>query len=841
MTRKNGPTGVPSPAPVENINGLRLNMPDSRSVAPLKIALTYVLVAALYIAVSDELAASLARTHEALKMVSLLKGWGFVVVTGIVLYFMVRRHVAAQQRIQKSLIDSSERLALITATTPVFLFEIDPTGTIHHATKSFQGTFSPNIIGSNFLSLIPEGERTTVAELVQSAFATSTQKSLEYTTDADGAEPRTFSLTISPLHRANGLQHLLVTAYDITQLRNVEEQARFQAHLLGAVGQAVIVTDNEGTVLYWNNAAETIYGWPAAEVMGRNILDIAPAPALRSATPSIWAHLKKGERWSGEFLARRKDGSSFPALVTIAPITNNKGKVTGVIGISMDITEQKQTEEALRQSHQRFELVSRASNDTIWDWDIAANKLWMSESFFTKYGYKKCENVSLEEWEKLIHPEDRERILKSRRNAIEQKAESWREEYRFLHAGGSTSYVVDRGFLLYDENGTPVRMVGSMVDVTTLKLAELDQRYLAEERQKLLDQLRLQFERMPIGYMLLDAKFRITEWNPSCERIFGFTRAEAMGRSPFDLIVPSSLQSFVDEFTERLKTGKETLTVIIENVAKDGHTVLCEWYDTPLYDDQGNYTGLMAMVQDITERRLAEEELRKSNIQLRNLSAYLQSVREQERKHIAREIHDELGQELTALKMQAAIIQKAIAKLEAMAPKAELLELTGSLASMADTSIKTVRRIATELRPDVLDKVGLIDALKWQAQEFEKRTGVQCLFVSRIDEWNFPDEVATALFRIFQEALTNVSRHAAATRVAAELSLREGWVEFRVEDNGRGITQEQVDNTSSLGLLGLVERARLLGGTATIVGAPGRGTTIRVQIPLPHQTHSNEP
>lgn len=816
-------------------------MRDTNSKAPLRIALTYAIVAGLYITVSDRLVNTLSPTREALVTISQIKGWGFVVLTGLLLFITLRKHVSTQQKIQDALRANNERLALITATTPVFLFEIDRTGAILHATKPFHGAQGRNIVGTNFFSLLPDDRRASIAEAVETAFATSTPRSFEYTARADGQQPRTFSLTITPLHRGNGSHHLLVTAYDITQLRAVEAQVRFQARLLDAVGQAVIATDLNGTITYWNNAAERIYGWSAAEVIGRNVLDVTPAETVHAEAASMMERLRRGERWSGEFCVKRKDGTSFLAFVTNSPIVNEEGKLAGVIGISMDISDQKNTEEELRQSHQRFELVSRASSDTIWDWDITSGSLWVSDAFFRKYGYPKTPTLTLSDWDSHIHPEDRERVVRSLLAAVEQRASSWEEEFRFVHANGSTSYVVARGFLVCNEQGTPVRMVCSMVDVTTLKLAELDQRYLAEEREKLLHQLRLQFERMPIGYVLADHNFRIVEWNPSCEKIFGFTRAEVLGRSPFDLVISPSLKPFIHEFIDKLKTGKETLTAINENLTKDGRTILCEWFDTPLFDDHGNYTGMIAMVQDITERRLAEESLRKSNIQLRNLSAYLQSVREQERKHIAREIHDELGQELTALKMQAAIIQKAIVKLEGTVPKAELLELTNSLTAMADTSIKTVRRIATELRPDVLDKVGLIDALKWQAQEFEKRTGAQCIFLSRIDEWDFPDNVATALFRIFQEALTNVSRHAAATRVAAELSLREGWVEFRIEDNGRGITKEQIENTSSLGLVGLVERARLLGGTATILGVPGAGTTIRVQIPLPPPNGEKRP
>lgn len=810
----------------------REELPASRSPA-LRIALSYVLAAALYIAISDRLAASLAPSKEALAFISQIKGWGFVLLTGVMLYAMLRRRFAEQEETELALRESAERLTLITSTMPVYLFEIDPAGTIVLATRRAPEMTAANIAGSSIYSWIGADRRDAFRMLVESALANRSSHSMVWTTREEPSRRRTYSLTVSSLHSDPDEPRLLITAFDITDIKNVEERARLQARLLDATGEAIIATDMQGGIWYWNDAAERMYGWKPAEILGQSCVNLLLSPSSHTMAREIFEIARTSGQWSGELLARRKDGTTFPSLVTISSIADAAGEITGFVVVSRDISEQKHTAEELARSHERFELIARATNDAVWDWDIAANRVWWNDTFYRAYGFSRDFETTLEGWIHRVHPDDRDRVLGSLHQALQKKNRTWSEEYRFMHASGSSSYVVNRGFLILDADGNPMRMVGSMVDVTSLKLAELDQRFLAEERQKLLQQLRLQFERMPIGYILLDKNFRIVEWNPSCQRIFGFARGEVLGRSPFDLIIPPDTRSHVREFFERLKSGDDTLTTITENVTKDGQTVLCEWFDTPLRDEHGAYAGIMAMVQDITERRQAEEALKRSSEKMRHLSAYLQTVREEERKHIAREIHDELGQELTALKMQAAYVQRAINRSSDPVDRDSLLELTGSLIGMTDGAIKTVRRIATELRPDVLDKVGLIDALKWQAQEFEKRTGVVCQFTSHIQEWNFPDEIATALFRIFQEALTNVSRHAAATRVAAELSLHHGWVAFTVQDNGRGITEEQIENTSSLGLLGLTERARLLGGTATIRGAPGRGTTVSVRIPLP--------
>ncbi len=219
--------------------------------------------------------------------------------------------------------------------------------------------------------------------------------------------------------------------------------------------------------------------------------------------------------------------------------------------------------------------------------------------------------------------------------------------------------------------------------------------------------------------------------------------------------------------------------------------------------------------------------LRRSEESLRALAAHLQSVREEERTRIAREVHDELGQALTGLKMDLAWLAKRWPKL----PK----DLAGKISGMfglIDATIKSVRRISSGLRPQVLDDVGLVGALKWQAREFQARTGIRCKSELPAEDILLDPEHATALFRIFQEVLTNVGRHAKATRVDIELRPDTDQLVLRVHDNGRGIADADARGQKSLGLLGMRERAQLFGGGVEIKGVRGRGTTVTVSMPL---------
>jgi signal transduction histidine kinase len=206
---------------------------------------------------------------------------------------------------------------------------------------------------------------------------------------------------------------------------------------------------------------------------------------------------------------------------------------------------------------------------------------------------------------------------------------------------------------------------------------------------------------------------------------------------------------------------------------------------------------------------------------------HLLTIREEERMLMAREIHDELGQNLTALKMDLSWLKSRIP-----GAHGDLKEKAGTMDRLLDSTIETVKRLSAELRPGALDVLGLQAAVEWQAEEFEKRTGIACELSLEQADPGLDDRMSTALFRIFQEALTNVARHAGATRVRARIRKRNGSLELVVEDNGRGIGDDEIQSPASLGLLGMRERALSMGGEVAIKGKGGAGTKVKVRIPL---------
>jgi PAS domain S-box-containing protein len=296
------------------------------------------------------------------------------------------------------------------------------------------------------------------------------------------------------------------------------------------------------------------------------------------------------------------------------------------------------------------------------------------------------------------------------------------------------------------------------------------------------------------------------------------------GTDLFGWIVPSHAAAF-GKLHHRVMQG-ESGTLEFEVVGLKGTHRWLETHAAPLRNQAGEVIAFLGVTRDVTERKRTEEALKKYSEQLRALSAHLQKVREEERTHIAREIHDELGQSLTALKMDL------VSLADAADPKT-LKSRMKSMGAMIDETVQTVRRIAGELRPGILDDLGIVAALQWQAQEFAKRSGVHCKMSSRSRHLPLSKEHATAVFRVCQEALTNVARHAGATEVEIKLERKADAVVLEVRDNGRGITAEEMANPKSFGLMGMRERVMLLGGRCDIGShAKIRGTKVTVTIPL---------
>jgi len=306
-----------------------------------------------------------------------------------------------------------------------------------------------------------------------------------------------------------------------------------------------------------------------------------------------------------------------------------------------------------------------------------------------------------------------------------------------------------------------------------------------------------------------------------CDRL-GYSREELIEMDPYR-IYPAKEREHVDQAHSRLTAGQNP---VFETILVDRKYRLLPVEISLSRGDSPEGPVIIGIARDITQRKIAQRRQENYSRQLRDLASRIQNIREDERTVIAREIHDDLGQNLTALKIQTALLCDRTPEIQQNAQPLMIL---------IDQIAERVQKISAKLRPGLLDELGLIPAIEWQSQDFQKHTGIMCEYRLPEEDVYIGNEKATAVFRIFQEALTNVARHAHATHVSINFTLERNYLILEVTDNGIGISDAQIANIKSLGLLGMKERALIFGGDLTIRGVAGKGTNLKLNIPTGEQ------
>lgn len=331
-------------------------------------------------------------------------------------------------------------------------------------------------------------------------------------------------------------------------------------------------------------------------------------------------------------------------------------------------------------------------------------------------------------------------------------------------------------------------------------------------------------------------------WSDGFQRVFGYEVDELSPTTDWWLarLHPEDKSRVVAAIQQAVESGGQRWVGRYRFQCKNGSYATVQDQGYILRDAVGRAVRVIGGISDITERRNAEEALASSHQQLRALSVRLQSAREDERTHVAREIHDELGQVLTALKINLDWMERRIGERENDPTLNPVLERIVESGAITETAIASVQRIATELRPVLLDSFGLETAIQQEAERFRERTGIACDLCLPAPWPKPPPNITTALFRIFQEALTNVARHARASRVTITLRTENAHWILEMEDDGCGISTEAVADLNSLGLLGMRERAAALGGQVAVGPVGPRGTRVAARIPDPGSTAAAE-
>lgn len=594
-------------------------------------------------------------------------------------------------------------------------------------------------------------------------------------------------------------------------------EERFRS-LVTATTAVVWRTDSHGRTI------ETTPGWSKFTGLSQQDPAIDPwfeavHPADRAAATAVWREaVQKHIAYMNEYRLRRADGAWRDMVARGVPLFDGEGAVREWVGVCIDVTERKAADEAIRLQARILDSVGEAVMATNANGEVIYLN-WAAEKL---YGWKAGETIGRSILDLTVPVTSREQAAE----IIERvrSGATWTGEFEVHRRDGRRFPVQATNTPLFNEAGELLAIIGVSRDLTAQKAAE---RAVAESEQR----FRQLAENIEDVFWIFDVEQPQSVYiSPAYEKIWG-RALPAAGDSAFSLlasVLPED-QARVQEFFARERS--EACDVEYRIRRPDGSI---RWvYDRafPIRNEDGRVFRVTGLAEDITDRKAAEAALRDSESRLRALADRLAFVREAEAVRIARELHDELGQSLTGLTFDVAQVQRLL-KGSLGNDDIQIIEdhLEGIGRSLHDT-IETTRRICTELRPALLDQLGLAAAIEWQAKEFEARTGILCDLILAETDLEISNAAATTTFRILQEVLTNVARHSKASEVRIELAAGDGHLRLQLSDNGRGITDAEQKNSTGLGLVGIRERALAVGGAVVIEGRAREGTTVTLTLP----------
>lgn len=601
----------------------------------------------------------------------------------------------------------------------------------------------------------------------------------------------------------------------------VAEAGETQAMLLALAehaADAFLVHDEAGRLTEVNRAACDCLGYTRDELLAMSVQDLDAGEAAGGKDGEDWACLQPGQGMSGRALYRRKNGTSVAM-----DIRRSCGRLHGqrrFLLLAHDCTRRLTAEEGLRQQAMLIHL----AHDPIFVWDETNGIVFWNQGSERLYGYSKEEAVGRASHVllKTVFPDSREQW-----QAELDRNGKWSGELRQYTRSGRQVIVSSR--VQKVTIGGRTLMLEANRDITALRRA-MEQLALSERRFHELVQI------APVGVFETDASGDCLYVNQRWCDITGMSPEQAQGKGWTSALYHEDRERVSAQWY-RAVAGCAPFQAEYRYQRPDGvvRWALCS--GIPQHGPDGSLIGFMGTVTDISDNKDVELELRRSREQLRTLLGRLDEAVEAERRHLAREVHDQLGQSLTALKLDASWAAQRLAGGDETVRAAVVEKLRG-MTALIDTTVDSVQRISAQLRPQMLEDMGLVPALEVYAEQFAERTGIRCrVHASEIP--TLPGAEATHVFRIVQEAMTNVARHARATRVDVSLVEVDGVLHVDIQDDGRGIAEDEQNSASALGMLGMRERARLLAGRLTVTGGPGRGTVVGLEMPVDADSAAN--
>jgi PAS domain S-box-containing protein len=706
-----------------------------------------------------------------------------------------------------------------------FVFRLSPDGRLRElvpAPENLMGRPLADWMGADFLQFMAEADASRAREMLARVVAGEMPSPFVVRFRTPSGDLRHVEFTVVPDEQDGRVVGVVGLANGVTLRREAEAKAAHLERLLLSSQQIAHVGSWEWNTetgdVVWSDELYRIFGLdPQKDKITIERL-LAPLPPEEKARAQGQARgsVEEGRPFIFDHEIVRPDGRVRTLEVRGEAVRDERGRVCGLIGTCQDVTERREREELIQAYLEVGENIPIAL--TIWELapgDPPHPVLVQFNRRAKELGARK------------------EMLGRMLRDLLPQVYETELPALLVNVARTGQVRMIDRitlGDRVYATRIFPVRgrRVGlAFDDVTEHVQAQTALQEAKEELQQLVESVQA------IVWRADPRNGRFTFVSREAEALLGYPVKRWLDEPAFwaDHLHPEDREWATSFHTRALEQARDH-AFEFRMIAAGGQVV---WLRdvVRVIAHGGAARECVGVMFNVTSRREAEEDLRRSQRQLSDLSAHVEWAREEERRTISREIHDELGQALTALKMDLALLRSKLRVGGAGVAPEVLGERLEGMSKLTEDTIERVRRLARELRPGVLDDLGLEAAIEWQAQDFEARSGIACRVHSRLGDLKLPWPLSTAFFRTFQESLTNVARHAHARRVEVFLGHKGNRLTLEVSDNGRGISEEAVAGAKSLGLLGMRERARRLGGQFAISGGLGRGTTVTLSVPLP--------
>ncbi len=752
---------------------------------------------------------------------------------GISVFF---RDVTEKKKAEEILIEERDKFAKIAATSP---------GLIYSFRQRTNGTFSlpytsdaiENIFGFASGDVVEDATR--FFNLCYSEDIADIKKSIA--ASAENLAP--WKAEFRYLHPAKGLIWLAGDSLpmlepdgsilwqgvimDITVNKTATEEIkksndRFKMIAL-ATNDVIWEWDLQTGELWWNENYYSLFGFD--EMMKPKDMTSWSKCIHPEDRKRVWDGMHQaidsGETfWDDEFRSCKNNGTALYIYNRCFILRDALNKAYRMVGSMLNFTERKNAEDAVKKSERRYYTLAEVSPVGIFYTDsngltTYVNRRW---SQITGFPFKDALGNG---WINIIYDEDKPALAKAWSKAMKTEAFS-AMEYRLVRPNGNIVWVLGQATPEKNEANEVVGYVGTITDITELKRVE-------EAIKKSEEQYRVLVQEASEGIFISDAIGHFLTVNASACKISQYTEQELLCMTVYDFFSVADLAMNPLQY-ESLRKGN---TVILEREMKrkDGAFIHLEITSKLLTDGR-----VLSLARDIEERIKTQQEIKQTNEKLRELTTHLQHVREEERVRIGREIHDELGQQLTAIKMDAVWIDQKITASGEFIPadKTDTLIKTKlkNIIQLLDGSNQSIRRILSELRPAILHDYGLHDSLEWLNEQLTANTGILINFESNAIEFKMPEKVAICVFRVYQEAFTNITKYSHAGKVATSLYIADNTLKVTIEDDGQGFDVANLKTTKSFGILGMKERIHSVGGNFELISSKGKGTKIAVSIPL---------